>query len=168
MLHLKINLRYYSSSTFYHNFLFIVCCFVSSAILNKDDVYGFIPSYWSPSQHHYKHENIYCRHRQQQRMVGDAQGDYYGESSGSYLVKEFNEIEELENIVKLASQSIPERPDGIVVVAKYSSVTREECRATEAEYERFARANPASLFLRCMEEYENSDLLFGQVDVITW
>jgi hypothetical protein len=168
MLHLKINTRHYSSSTFYHVFLFIGCCFATAAILNNNDVYGFIPSYWSPSQQHYKRENTYCRHRQQHQMVGDAQGDYYGESSGSYLVKEFNKIEELENIVKLASQSIPERPDGIVVVAKFSSVTREECRATEAEYERFARANPASLFLRCMEEYENSDLLFGQVDILTW
>ena len=172
MLHLKINTRHNALSTFYHDFLFIIlCCFATAAILNNNDVvYGFIPSYWSPSQQHYKRENTYYRHyrQQQQQMVGDAQGDYYGESSGSYLVKEFNEIEELENIVKLASQSIPERPDGIVVVAKYSSVTREECRATEAEYERCARANPASLFLRCMEEYENSDLLLGKVDIMTW
>jgi hypothetical protein len=171
MLHLKINTCHNAFLSFYHDFLFIIlCCFATAAILNNNDVYGFIPSYWSPSQQHYKRENTYYRHnrQQQQQMVGDAQGDYYGESSGSYLVKEFSEIEELENIVKLASQSIPERPDGIVVVAKYSSVTREECRATEAEYERCARANPASLFLRCMEEYENSDLLLGKVDIMTW
>lgn len=101
-------------------------------------------------------------------MVGDAQGEYYGESSGSYMVKELSLIEELENIVQLASLPIPERPDGIVVVVKYSSASREECRATEAEYERFARNNPASIFMRCMEEYENSHLLLEQVDVRSW
>jgi hypothetical protein len=101
-------------------------------------------------------------------MVGDAQGDYYGESSGSYVVKEFSRYEELEEIVKLASQPIPERPDGIVCVAKYSSATRPECRATEAEYERMARENPASVFLRCFEEYENAHLMVGQADVQTW
>eukprot|EP00751_Fragilariopsis_kerguelensis_P029465 CAMPEP_0170928414 /NCGR_PEP_ID=MMETSP0735-20130129/14124_1 /TAXON_ID=186038 /ORGANISM="Fragilariopsis kerguelensis, Strain L26-C5" /LENGTH=255 /DNA_ID=CAMNT_0011329199 /DNA_START=83 /DNA_END=850 /DNA_ORIENTATION=+ len=106
---------------------------------------------------HYKH----C-------MIGDAQGNYYGEPSSSYVIKEFNAIEELENIVQLASQPIPERPDGIVVVAKYSSVDREECRATEGEYERFANSNPASLFLRCMEEFDDSHLLLQQVDVRTW
>ena len=81
-------------------------------------------------------------------MVGDAGRDYYGESSGSSMVREFTLYEELEEIVKLASQSIPERPDGIVVVVKYSSANREECRSTEAEYERFARENPATVFLR--------------------
>ena len=101
-------------------------------------------------------------------MVGDAQGDYYGESSGSYMVKELSMIEELENIVQLASQPIPERPDGIVVVVKYSSASRDECCATEAEYERFARNNPATIFMRCMEEYENAHLLLEQVDVRTW
>ena len=101
-------------------------------------------------------------------MVGDARGDYYGESSGSYMVKEFSLYEELEEIVQLAGQPIPERPDGIVCVAKYTSATRPECRATEAEYERLARANPATIFLRCFEEYENASLLFGQANVQTW
>ena len=101
-------------------------------------------------------------------MIGDAQGDYYGESSGSFMVKELSLIEELEQIVQLASLPIPERPDGIVVVVKYSSVNRDECRATEAEYERFARNNPASIFMRCMEEYENAHLLLEQVDVRSW
>lgn len=106
--------------------------------------------------------------RQTLFMVGDAQGDYYGESSGSYMVKELSLIEELENIVQLASQPIPERPDGIVVVVKYSSANRQECRATEAEYERFARNNPASIFMRCMEEYEGAHLLLEQVDIRSW
>eukprot|EP00536_Pseudo-nitzschia_multiseries_P001035 jgi/Psemu1/62955/estExt_Genemark1.C_130046 len=102
------------------------------------------------------------------RMVGDAQGDYYGEASGSYMVKELSLIEELEQIVQLASQPIPERPDGIVVVVKYSSASRAECRATEAEYERFARNNPATIFMRCMEEFEDAHLLLEQVNVRCW
>ena len=101
-------------------------------------------------------------------MVGDARGEYYGESNGSYMVKEFSLYEELNEIVQLAGQPIPERPDGIVCVAKYTSATREECKATEAEYERMARENPATIFLRCFEEYENSHLLFGQANVQTW
>jgi excinuclease UvrABC helicase subunit UvrB len=56
-------------------------------------------------------------------MVGDAQGDYYGESSGSFIAKEFSLYEELNEIFHLASQSIPERPDGIV----YTSGSRQEC-----------------------------------------
>jgi len=89
-------------------------------------------------------------------MVGD---------SGSFMVKEFNQYEELEEIVQLASQAIPERPDGIVCVVKYTSSSRPECLPTEAEYERLARDNPATIFLRCFQEYESADLLFGQANV---
>jgi hypothetical protein len=49
--------------------------------------------------------------------------------------------------------------------AKYTSKTRLECRSTEAEYERIARQNPATVFLRCFEEYENAELLFGQANI---
>eukprot|EP00980_Cylindrotheca_fusiformis_P021772 scaffold8600_cov111-Cylindrotheca_fusiformis.AAC.4 len=101
-------------------------------------------------------------------MVGDAKGSFYGEASGSYMVKEFSQIEELEEIVQLASQPIPERPDGLVCVAKYTSSTRPECRSTEAEYERLARENSATIFLRCFQEFENADLLIGQADVQTF
>jgi hypothetical protein len=52
------------------------------------------------------------------------------------MVKEFNTYEQLEEIVKLAAQPLPERPDGIVTVAKFTSATRDDCRTTEAEYER--------------------------------
>jgi thiol-disulfide isomerase/thioredoxin len=99
---------------------------------------------------------------------GDAKGDYYGESSGSFMVKEFSLYEDLQEIVKLASQSMPERPDGIVCVVKFTSASRPDCRSTEAEYERLARANPATIFLRCFEEYENASLLLGQANVQTW
>ncbi|KAL3921209.1 MAG: hypothetical protein SGILL_002868 [Bacillariaceae sp.] len=100
-------------------------------------------------------------------MVGDAAGDYYGESSGSFMVKEFADEDQLQEIIYLASQPIPERPDGIVVVVKYSSAQSDACQSTEAEYERLARANPASIFLRNMKEYENAALLQSQQDVQT-
>ncbi len=101
-------------------------------------------------------------------MVGGPGGDYYGEPSGSYMVKEFSLYEELDEIVQLAGQPLPERPDGIVCVAKYTSMTRQECTVTEAEYERLARKNPAAIFLRCFEEYDNAPLLMGQADVQAW
>lgn len=71
-------------------------------------------------------------------------------------------------MVQLSSQPLPERPDGIVCVAKYTSASRPECRSTEAEYERLARANPATVFMRCFEEYPNSRLLLAKADVTTW
>jgi hypothetical protein len=74
-------------------------------------------------------------------------------------------MEQLEEIVKLAAQALPERPDGIVTVAKFTSGSSTDCRATEAEYERMARKSPATLFLRCFAEYENSNILFGQASV---
>lgn len=74
-------------------------------------------------------------------------------------------MEQLEEIVKLASQPLPERPDGIVLVAKFTSSLAPEAKATEAEYDRMARKNPATLHLRCLAEYENSHILFGQADV---
>lgn len=81
------------------------------------------------------------------------------------MVKEFNSYEQLDEIVALAAQPLPERVDGIVTVAKYTSAASEDCRATEAEYERMARKSPATLFLRCFAEYENAKILLGQADV---
>lgn len=75
-------------------------------------------------------------------------------------------MEQLEEIVKIASQALPERPDGIVTVAKFTSASSTDCKATEAEYERLARENLATLFLRCFAEYENGDILLGQASVI--
>lgn len=67
--------------------------------------------------------------------------------------------------MSLASQSLPERPDGIVTVAKFTSSINQDCIATEGQYEALARNNPATLFLRCFAEYENADLLLGQASV---
>jgi hypothetical protein len=71
----------------------------------------------------------------------------------------------IRQIVKLAAQPLPERPDGIVTVVKFTSAVNSDCKATEAEYERLARANPATLFLRCFAEYENANILLGQAAV---
>lgn len=71
-------------------------------------------------------------------------------------------------MVKLAAQPIVERPDGIVLVAKFTKASAIDCRATEAEYERMARQNPATIFLRCFAEYENASILTGQAGVTVW
>jgi hypothetical protein len=63
---------------------------------------------------------------------------------------------------------MPERPDGIVCVCRYTSASSDDCRATEAEYERLARKNPATIFLRCFAEYQDADLLQGQAKVTVW
>jgi len=84
------------------------------------------------------------------------------------MVKEFSMYEQLQEIVDLAAQPLPERPDGIVCVAKFTSEIREDCKATEAQYEQIARENPATIFLRCFEEYENASILLGQADIQNW
>ena len=76
--------------------------------------------------------------------------------------------EQLEEIVQLAARPIPERPDGIVCVVKFTSSTRDDCRATEAEYERVARENPATIFLRCFAEYQDADIVMAQAAVNAW
>jgi hypothetical protein len=53
-------------------------------------------------------------------------------------------------------------------VAKYTSNSRADCRATEAEYDRLARTNPATIFMRCFVEYEGADLLISQANVAMW
>lgn len=74
-------------------------------------------------------------------------------------------MEQLEEIVKLAALPLPERPDGIVAVAKFTSASSADRRAREAEYERLARAHPATIFLRCFAEYDQAALLLGQAQV---
>ena len=73
--------------------------------------------------------------------------------------------EQLEEIVQLASQSLPERPDGIVTVVKYTSSTRENCRATEGQYEPLARKYPSTLFLRTFDDYKDASILFSKAHI---
>jgi hypothetical protein len=69
----------------------------------------------------------------------------------------------------MASMSLPERPDGIVTVAKYTTASLNEyCKATELEYDQLARNHPSTLFLRCYVEYDNTDILLGQSNVVVW
>lgn len=95
----------------------------------------------------------------------EGKGDYYGEVDSTPMIREFATMEQLEEVVKLASQPLPERPDGIVTVVKFTSEIREECRATEAEYERVSRKHPDTLFLRCFEEFQDANVLMSQADV---
>jgi hypothetical protein len=76
--------------------------------------------------------------------------------------------DDLEEIVQLSSKPLPERPDGIVAVAKFTSSLRRECKETEGQYERLARENKAALFLRCFEEYENAFLLFNKARIVVF
>ena len=71
-------------------------------------------------------------------------------------------------MAKLAALPLPERPDGIVMVAKFTKASSNDCRTTEAEYERMARQNPATIFLRGFAEYESADILTGRAGVTVW
>jgi hypothetical protein len=79
-------------------------------------------------------------------------------------------MEQLEDVVKMASMPLPERPDGIVTVAKYTSASLQHpnCRTTEAEYERLARKHPSTLFVRCFTEYDDAEILCGQAGVLVY
>jgi len=83
----------------------------------------------------------------------------------SYMIREFSTFEQLKEIVELASKALPQRPDGVVVVAAYTSATRSECAAAAPGLERLARANPDTVFLRCCEEYQGAEVLFGRAVV---
>ena len=98
-------------------------------------------------------------------FLAEGRGDYYGESGSSFVIREFGAYDQLEGIVELTGRPLPERPDGIVCVAKYSSSLDPACVKTEAQYERLARDNPSTCFLRCFREYEDGDLLMGQAGV---
>jgi hypothetical protein len=56
----------------------------------------------------------------------------------------------------------------IVSVAKFTSATLVECTATESDFERVARKNPATIFLRCFAEYENAPLLLAQANIVIY
>jgi len=96
-----------------------------------------------------------------------ADDSYYGGFDSSQIVREFSLLEQLEDIVDLASKPLPERSDGIVAVAKFTSAENSDCRATEASYERLARTNPATIFLRCFKEMEGAENLFQRAQVET-
>ncbi len=88
----------------------------------------------------------------------------YGEPNSSFMINEFAKSEELSEIVGLANQAMPKRPDGVIVVAKYTSVAP-ECTATEGGYESLARNNPDTVFLRAFQEYTGGNTLFAEQGV---
>ena len=88
--------------------------------------------------------------------------------SSASLVREFALYSQLEELTELASNPLPERPDGIVTVVRFTSLQRQECKETEMEYERLSRVHPDTLFLRCFEEYEDAHLLMSQAKVMTF
>jgi len=106
-----------------------------------------------------KKSSRHCLHQQSQS------DDYYGSVDSAFIIREFSIYDQLEDIVNLASKPLPDRPEGIVVIAKFTSSSNPECRATEASYERLARDNPATLFLRCFQEAENAQSLFNRAAI---
>ena len=141
-------------------------------------VYGFGAFFATQNHcHHHQQQQQQQQHprpppRRKQRhavsLSSSSSSDAAAGDSSSYMVTGFNTLEELDTLVQLARRAIPDRPDGIVVVVKYSSFQRDDCQATEAEYDRAARTNPASLFLRCWEDDPQAAVLLQQVDVRTW
>ena len=88
--------------------------------------------------------------------------------NASFMIQEFALMEQLSEIVQLSSQPMPERPDGIVCVVKWTSATRPVCTQTESEYERLARAHPDTIFLRCYEEVEDALITITNAKVTTF
>ena len=84
------------------------------------------------------------------------------------MISDFALMEQLEEIVKLSSQPMPERPDGIVCVVKWTSASRTVCTRTESEYERLAREHPDTVFLRCFEEFDDALITITNAKVTTF
>jgi hypothetical protein len=84
------------------------------------------------------------------------------------LIQTLRTYDQLQEIISITAQPLPERPDGIVAVAKFTSAANDVCRATEAEYEQLARKNPATIFLRCFAEYEDASIVMGQAQVTVY
>jgi len=86
----------------------------------------------------------------------------------SFMVREIVDYEQLGSVIQLASKPLPERPDGICSVIRYTSIDREDCIATEDEYERLARSNPATIFMRCYAEYEGAEIFMARANIQSW
>ncbi|KAL7470924.1 hypothetical protein ACHAXS_011208 [Conticribra weissflogii] len=158
--------------TFYYLIAaFIISCsdvadgaFVPSSLKvrnHRSESIGFSPSNSSPLPI----KNWNRIHPKKLRQQLNNEDNYYGGFDTSRVVREFSLYEQLEEIVNLASQPLPQRPDGIVTVVKFTSSTNPDCRASEASYERLARDNPATIFLRCFKEMEGMESMFSRARV---
>ena len=109
-------------------------------------------------------QSFFSKHQSSLSLSSQRQYFESPESSTS-LIQEFALYSQLEELTDLASNPLPGRPDGIVTICKFSSLSRPECQETELEYERLSRLHPDTLFLRCFEEYEDAHLLISQAKV---
>ena len=91
-----------------------------------------------------------------------------GKIQESFVISDFSLMEQLEEIVMLSSKAMPQRPDGLVCVAKWTSASRPECTQTESEYERLAREHPDTVFMRCFEEYDDALITINKAKVSTF
>eukprot|EP00284_Hemiselmis_tepida_P018140 CAMPEP_0174941632 /NCGR_PEP_ID=MMETSP1355-20121228/72267_1 /TAXON_ID=464990 /ORGANISM="Hemiselmis tepida, Strain CCMP443" /LENGTH=119 /DNA_ID=CAMNT_0016188753 /DNA_START=65 /DNA_END=421 /DNA_ORIENTATION=+ len=76
--------------------------------------------------------------------------------------------EDLLQIVELASQPLPNRPDGTVTVIMYTSVEDPANQAVEYEYERMSEQRPDCVFLRCYKEYQGAQNFLAVRNVATF
>ncbi|GMI44573.1 hypothetical protein TrCOL_g2362 [Triparma columacea] len=76
----------------------------------------------------------------------------------AFTINEFTSASDLHDILTLSSQPLPNRPDGVVVVVKYTSLTLSN---TECDYLNLSRAHPDTIFLRCFKEYSGSQSAFS-------
>ena len=76
----------------------------------------------------------------------------------AFTINEFSSASDLLDILTLSSQPLPNRPDGVVVVVKYTSLTLSN---TECDYLNLSRDHPDTIFLRCFKEYEGSQSAFS-------
>jgi hypothetical protein len=80
----------------------------------------------------------------------------------AFTINEFTSASDLLDILTLSSQPLPNRPDGVVVVVKYTSLTLSN---TECDYLNLSRAHPDTIFLRCFKEYSGSQSAFSSAQV---
>mmetsp|Transcript_10679 Transcript_10679/g.21972 ORF Transcript_10679/g.21972 Transcript_10679/m.21972 type:complete len:244 (+) Transcript_10679:79-810(+) len=80
----------------------------------------------------------------------------------AFTLNEFSTVDELQSILSLSSQPMPNRPDGVVVVVKYTSISLNN---QEGGYISMSRDHPDTLFLRIFKEYDNSDATFAYSSV---
>jgi len=63
-------------------------------------------------------------------------------------------------ICTLASQPLPNRPDGTLVIVQYSSVGETSCKMADGEFDRLSTEYADCVFLRCYREFKGADTTF--------
>jgi len=65
---------------------------------------------------------------------------------------------DLLGVVALASNPLPNRPDGTVVTIQYSSNDDYTCKTIDQEFDRLSIQHPDCVFLRCYKEYQGAPI----------